>query len=231
MSTIDPRPAKLLEEFLPLLIAKVNEHGVLDLACGSGRNGKLLVRHNLPVIFADISSAALNNISSELADLETAAQYWEVDFEDPVSRPLAGKKFDAILVFNYLHRPLIPDLRKSLVAGGLLFYETFTVAQAALGRPKNPDYLLKSGELRSWFEDWEILHYFEGMEESCTEGSKEGSKKDSKEGFKKSVKQGSAKGFEAGFDKDGDRDRDTGNDLEPHRYYANLVARKPVGSD
>jgi SAM-dependent methyltransferase len=219
MSTTNPRSAKLLEEFLPLLVTEVNGNGVLDLACGSGRNGKLLVQHNLPAIFADISSAALNKISSELAGLETAAQFWEVDFEDPVSRPLAGKKFDVILVFNYLHRPLIPDIRKSLVAGGLLFYETFTVKQAALGRPKNPDYLLKPGELHSWFEDWEILHYFEGIEESCPEGRKEG--------FKDGVRED----FEAGFDKDSDRDTDKGNDLEPQRYYANLVARKPAGWD
>ncbi|MBT8147935.1 MAG: methyltransferase domain-containing protein [Gammaproteobacteria bacterium] len=235
MSTTDSKPAKLLEEFLPLLVTTINKNGVLDLACGSGRNGKLLVRHNLPVIFADIRSAALNKISSELAGLKTAAQFWEVDFEDPVGRPLAGKKFDVILVFNYLHRPLIQDLRKSLVEGGLLFYETFTVEQAALGRPKNPDYLLKPGELRDWFEDWEILHYFEGVEENCKEsrevGFKEGIKEGIKESFKDGVNEGRTEGLEAGFDKDSDRDRDKGNGFEPQRHYANLVTRKPVGWD
>ena len=181
MSQSDARPAHLLEDFVPLLDAVVKDKGVLDLACGSGRNGLFLTRHNLPVVFADINPAALKKISSELADLDTGAQFWEVDFENPDNKPLAGKKFDAILVFNYLHRPLIPEIRNSLMEGGLLLYETFTVMQATLGKPSNPEYLLKPGELRGWFEDWEILHYSEG------------------------------------------------NDNEPLRYYANLVARKPVG--
>ena len=166
MTNTDPRPAKLLEEFLPLLNNTIKDNGVLDLACGSGRNGIFLARHNLPVVFADINPAALKKISSELTGLETDAQFWEVDFDDPVSRPLAGKKFDVILVFNYLHRPLIPSIRNCLVGGGLLLYETFSVAQAAIGRPRNPAFLLKPAELREWFKDWEILLDFEGADTS-----------------------------------------------------------------
>jgi SAM-dependent methyltransferase len=158
----DPGPAPLLRDYLPLLEQVVTGKGILDLACGSGRNGIFLVEHNLPVVFADINPAALEKISGRLADSGTAARYWEVDFENPDSRPLVGKEFDAILVFNYLHRPLIPDIGNSVKPGGLLFYETFTAGQATVGRPSNPDYLLQPGELRDWFEDWEILHYFEG---------------------------------------------------------------------
>ena len=176
-------PARLVEQYLPLLQAAVGNCGVLDLACGRGRNGLFLVEHNLPVIFADIDPAALGKIGGELVDPDVTARLWEVDFEDPESRPLAGKKFDAIMVFNYLHRPLIGEIRNCLTSGGLLLYETFTTAQAAIGRPSNPEYLLQPGELRSWFEDWEILHYREG------------------------------------------------EDQEPRRYYANLVARKPAGRD
>jgi len=164
MTKTDPRPAKLLEEFLPLLNNTVKDNGVLDLACGSGRNGIFLARHNLPVVFADINPAALKKISELLTDLDSAVQFWQVDFEDPQSRPLAGKKFDAILVFNYLHRPLIPDIKNSLRSGGLLLYETFTAEQATIGRPSNPDYLLNAGELRGWFKDWTVLHDFEGYD-------------------------------------------------------------------
>jgi len=162
MTQSKPGPARLIEKFLPLLQFAAGSHGVLDLACGSGRNGLFLVKHNLPVIFADINPAALKNISNELIGLDTTSRIWEVDFEDPESEPLAGKKFDAVLVFNYLHRPLIREIRNCLASGGLLFYETFTIGQAAIGRPSNPEYLLHPGELRSWFEDWEILHYSEG---------------------------------------------------------------------
>ena len=159
------RPASLLEKYLVPLEKTVKHNQVLDLACGSGRNGIFLVRHNIPVLFADINPTALEKISNELALQNGTAQFWEVDLEAPEHRPLAGKTFDAILAFNYLHRPLIPDIRNSLVEGGLLLYETFTVQQASIGRPSNPDYLLQPGELRDWFEDWEILHYFEGSEQ------------------------------------------------------------------
>ncbi len=59
MSEPDPRPARLLIEYLPMLERTLQGEGVLDLACGSGRNGIFLVRHNIPVIFADINSAVL----------------------------------------------------------------------------------------------------------------------------------------------------------------------------
>ena len=164
MSQQDPGPARLLADNFTLVQNSVKRYGVLDLACGGGRNGIFLARHNLPVVFADINSAALEKVSKELESTKTKAQFWEVDFEDPDCRPLTGKNFDAILVFNYLHRPLIPDIRSCLVEGGLLIYETFTVEQAAIGRPRNPDFLLNPGELRSWFEDWNVLHSFEGFD-------------------------------------------------------------------
>lgn len=165
MTKTNLSPAKLLEDYLPLLEEMVLGNGILDLACGSGRNGIFLARHNLPVVFADINPAALQKISDQLGGLNAPAQIWQVDFEDPESGPLAGKQFDAILVFNYLHRPLIPAIRNSLVSGGLLFYETFTAEQATIGRPGNPEYLLNPGELRSWFDDWSVLHYYEGYQQ------------------------------------------------------------------
>ena len=70
--------------------------------------------------------------------------------------------FAAIVVFRYLHRVLIPDIKLALKKGGVLVYETFTTAQAKLGKPRNPDFLLNTGELLSWFKDWEVLHHFEG---------------------------------------------------------------------
>jgi SAM-dependent methyltransferase len=157
-------PAPLVAQFLPLLRDCVGAKGILDLACGSGRNGLFLARHNLPVVFADINTTALNKVAAELDSLGLSARLWEVDFEEPDQPPLTGKVFDAILVFNYLHRPLIPTIREAVAAGGLLLYETFTTRQASIGRPQNPDYLLQPGELRGWFEDWEILYDFEGAD-------------------------------------------------------------------
>ena len=90
------------------------------------------------------------------------ANCWLVDFESSDTNPLVDRRFDAVLVFNYLHRPLIQRIREATRLGGLVFYETFTVAQRNFGKPSNPDYLLQPGELKEYFEDWEVLHYFEG---------------------------------------------------------------------
>jgi SAM-dependent methyltransferase len=60
---------------------------------------------------------------------------------------LGHERYDVVVVFNYLHRPLIPAIVRALEPGGVLFYETFTVGQAQRGRPTNPAFLLKDGEL------------------------------------------------------------------------------------
>ena len=61
--------------------------------------------------------------------------------------PLAGRQFDAVVVTNYLWRPLLPAIVAALAPGGVLLYETFAVGNERLGKPSNPDFLLKPGEL------------------------------------------------------------------------------------
>ncbi|MEX0963986.1 MAG: hypothetical protein WDZ52_08110 [Pseudohongiellaceae bacterium] len=144
------------------------ENGVLDLACGNGRNGLFLVSHNVPVIFADNNEAHLQSISEALeiaAVVGKQNQTWLVDFEadqNGVGNPLTGKFFDAVLVFNYLHRPLLPAVRDAIRPGGLIVYETFTMDQKQFGRPSNPDFLLQPNELREAFEGWDYIENFEG---------------------------------------------------------------------
>lgn len=79
--------------------------------------------------------AGVDNVSARCADLESAA--W----------PYTGKTFGAVVVTNYLHRPLFPDLLASIAMGGVLIYETFASGNERFGRPTNPDFLLKPGEL------------------------------------------------------------------------------------
>ena len=69
--------------------------------------------------------------------------------------------YDAIVVFNYLHRPLFTDIKQGVKPGGVVVYQTYTVEQARFGRPPNPDYLLQLGELREIFSGWEVLNYRE----------------------------------------------------------------------
>ena len=114
---------------------------VLDLAAGSGRNARFLAGRGARVLAVDRDAEALaacagiRGIDTLAVDLETCA--W----------PLAQERFDAIVVCHYLHRPLLPQLRAVLATDGVLLYETFSDGQQAFGRPSNPDFLLRAGEL------------------------------------------------------------------------------------
>lgn len=134
---------------------------VLDLACGGGRNGLYLTQQDLPVVFADRRKEALAQVADEPGG-DKALRLWQVDLETGEDNPLAGAQFGAILVFRYLHRPLMPAIAEAIAPGGVVMYETFTVDQPRHGRPTNPDFLLRHGELPGYFPDWEQLHHFEG---------------------------------------------------------------------
>ncbi|MBL4821960.1 MAG: methyltransferase domain-containing protein [Colwellia sp.] len=146
---------------------------VLDLACGSGRNGLYLIENDIPVTFADVNYAAIEQVQqyASLANNKQQADFWSVDFEQVGETPLAGKSFAAIMVFRYLHRPLFEQIKRAILPNGLIIYETFTTAQAQFGRPKNADFLLKAGELADIFADWQIIHCFEGIVESANDNS------------------------------------------------------------
>ena len=163
-----PKHSRLVERFFTDLARSAALGPILDLACGRGRNGLYLAEHRLPVVFADDDEGALAEVRAALSRLtrgeeQATAHCWSIDLEADNNDPLAGRRFGGIMAFRYLHRPLMPAIRQSLLPGGILLYETFTVDQPAFGRPKNPDYLLRHGELQAYFGDWNILHYFEGV--------------------------------------------------------------------
>ena len=112
---------------------------VLDLACGTGRHARFLAQLGFEVDAVDRDIAlfadAPPNVALRQADLEGGR--W----------PYGGRRFDAIVVTNYLHRPLLPTLVESLERGGLLVYETFAAGNERFGKPSNPAYLLGPGEL------------------------------------------------------------------------------------
>ena len=114
---------------------------VLDFACGYGRHSIALATR-FDVLAVDRNAAALatlaahRNITVCLCDLESTA-FW----------PFAGIGFDSVIVTNYLFRPKLSALFDLVADGGYLAYETFAVGNAAYGRPTNPDFLLREGEL------------------------------------------------------------------------------------
>ena len=129
------KESALLVRHITLLEALEVSHGVLDLACGFGRNGRYLLGRGLPVVFADIDGEKLASLSAVDVPDPAMMRLWEVDFEKKTNNPLAGKTFDAILIFNYLHRALIDRIKQAVRPGGLVFYETFTEQQRRFGRP------------------------------------------------------------------------------------------------
>lgn len=119
---------------------------VLDLACGRGRHALLLAAAGFRVRAIDRDTdkiAALKKLAKKL-ELSIEVDVDDLEVED---KSLGTQTYDVVLGIHYLHRPLFPVLIRALRPGGLLMYETFTVAQAARGKPTNPDYLLQSGEL------------------------------------------------------------------------------------
>lgn len=157
-------PSALLVSYVDLLRSDL-PGPVLDLACGECHNGIFIAQTGAEVICCDRAAERLVEAGRIAQELGVPITLWELDLEVPGAKVLPEDRYGAILVFRYLHRPLIPSIRKALRPGGWLFYETFTAAHARFGRPSSPHHLLQEGELRQWFEDWEIIHYFEGIEE------------------------------------------------------------------
>ena len=115
---------------------------MLDLACGSGRHARLLAGLGFEVAAVDrnfeaiLKLLAVPGITARQLDLEDEA--W----------PLVSERFVGIVVTNYLWRPRLPDVLAMLAPGGVLIYETFMLGNEAYGKPTNPEFLLRPGELR-----------------------------------------------------------------------------------
>jgi tellurite methyltransferase len=166
MDNFSIKPADLLISYVSLFIEGTINGPILDLACGDGRNGIFLVKKGLEVICCDVSEGALKS-TKQLAALQGVdIETWRVDLEKNGTNPLTEDCYGGIVIFRYLHRPLISCIKKALKKGGVLLYETYTVRQPQFGKPNNPDFLLKPEELRNWFSDWDIIHYFEGIKEN-----------------------------------------------------------------
>jgi SAM-dependent methyltransferase len=136
----EPRPpSPWILRFAPLAPAG---SPVLDLACGSGRHSRLFLARGHPVTALDRDLSGLEDIAGR-RDLEVV----QADLEDGSPWPLPGRRFGAVVVVNYLWRPLLPCVLESLAPDGVLLYDTFALGNEAYGRPQDPDFLLRPGEL------------------------------------------------------------------------------------
>jgi SAM-dependent methyltransferase len=128
---------------------------VLDLAAGAGRHSRLLLDMGFRVTAVDRDIEELQRLAGPDCDVRA------IDLETGAPWPLGGF-YDGVVVTNYLHRPLLPAIRASLADGGVLIYETFAVGNERLGRPRNPDFLLRSGELLAAFADLTVVAFEQG---------------------------------------------------------------------
>jgi SAM-dependent methyltransferase len=143
------------------LLAEAPAGSIVDLACGKGRNGLYLACLGLPVVFWDVNEEALRVVSERAAELGVPAPTRRIDLETGAS-PFGDGALAGAVVVNYLHRPLFGPLKAALKPGGVVIYETFTTDQARFGKPTNPDFLLRHGELAERFADFEIVASWEG---------------------------------------------------------------------
>ncbi len=146
-------PSAWVRRFAPLL--RKGERG-LDLACGKGRHTRFLLQLGCKV-------TALDRDIGAVAGLE-GAECIEADLEDGAPWPLGERHFDAVIVTNYLFRPLMPRIVAAVGGGGVLLFETFARGNEAYGRPANPDFLLKPGELLDAVRgDLQVVAYEHGF--------------------------------------------------------------------
>ena len=132
---------------------------VLDVACGSGRHVRWFASRGAHVTALDHDAQAMaplrmlsgHPVEVFVADIEAAP--W----------PLAGRRFDAVVVTNYLWRALLPTLVASVGDGGLLIYETFASGNESLGKPSNPDFLLQPAELLHAVQGLRVIAFEDGF--------------------------------------------------------------------
>lgn len=132
---------------------------VLDVAMGRGRHAVPLARAGFRTFGVDVRREAVREAIAAGQREGALVRGWCADL---TQYPLPSGRFDLVVVSRYLQRDLFPDLRAAVVPGGIVIYETFTTAQRALDRPPtSPDHLLEPGELRRYFDAFEVLFYEE----------------------------------------------------------------------
>ena len=128
---------------------------VLDVAAGAGRHSRWFDDRGCRVSAVDRDAAALAllppTVTLVVADIENGP--W----------PFESGSFDALVITNYLWRPLWPQFKAAVKPGGVLLMETFALGHERHGRPANPNFLLRPGELLQVFADWQVLGFEDGL--------------------------------------------------------------------
>ncbi len=149
----DPHGSETPSSWVARFARLVPKGPVLDLAAGRGRHSRLFAQRGHPVVAVDRDVSFLVGLGAQVeiiqADLEAPGAPW----------PLGNRRFAGVVVTNYLHRPLFPKIRDAIAPGGVLIYETFAIGNERFGKPNNPNFLLKPGELLELAQGLRVLAY------------------------------------------------------------------------
>ena len=126
---------------------------VLDLACGKGRHSLFLSNLGFNVLSVDINSNSLNCFNGKLIIKKV------IDIENINNWPLEGGKFNIVLVTNFLNRKIFSEIINSVNKGGYLIYETFSEGHQNIGKPTNPEFILKPRELIKLTKNLQLLEF------------------------------------------------------------------------
>ncbi|HUY19704.1 MAG TPA: class I SAM-dependent methyltransferase [Candidatus Binataceae bacterium] len=149
-------PEPFFDEMLPLLARGL----ALDVAAGTGRHSLALARAGMKVVAIDHSATALETLARTARAARLAIWPIVAELEN---FPIGAEQYDLVVNINFLDRTLMPALKRALRPGGHMLFDTFLVDQAALGHPRNPDYLLGHYELRDLLDGLTLLRYREGL--------------------------------------------------------------------
>jgi SAM-dependent methyltransferase len=140
---------------------------VLDLACGQGRHVRWFAARGHPVVAVDRSRQALDAMSDLTTDaVAPLVQTVLADIENqawPLTHDGIEQTFDAVIVTNYLWRPLAPAIVACVAPGGVLIHETFAAGNETVGKPSRPDFLLRPGELLEACSGLRVVAYEDGF--------------------------------------------------------------------
>ncbi len=128
---------------------------VLDVACGAGRHVRWFAERGHRVTGVDRDAEALR-------PLESIAEILVADIERD-AWPLEGRRFDAVIVTRYLWRARFPDIVRSVGQDGGLIYETYSAGNETVGRPANPEFLLRPGELLEVARGLRVVAFEDGF--------------------------------------------------------------------
>ena len=151
--------------FLTAMLSRLPQGKVLDVATGRGRHAIFLANHGFSVHGIDRNRESLdflNTLAQEKRELKMTTEYMDLEIDDLHPPNLGTEKYDIVLVFFYLYRPLFPQLIKTLKPGGIIVYETFLLENHLLRQhPRRKEFCLEPNELLTLLPGFHILHYDE----------------------------------------------------------------------